>query len=136
MTGKVPRDYDLEPTILEPQTVHAFIRELLDYADANDTWGVEVAEALVDLVATRLSDTFSSIDRSLAEQLVAAIENHWSDEPVAYVDALCTVLANLGDTRPFLRKRLAAARRPEVGALLAEVLAELDLAYGRGPTNQ
>lgn len=34
MTGRVPRDYDLEPTILEPQTVHAFIRELLDYADA------------------------------------------------------------------------------------------------------
>lgn len=45
-------------------------------------------------------------------------------------------MPNLGDTRPFLLKTLAATRRPEVGVLLAEVLAELDLAYGRGPTNQ
>ena len=125
----LPRDYGREPTILDPQTVHAFVRELLAYANANRTWGVEVAEALVDLIATRLSDTYSSLDPTLAGEVLHSIEANWSSEPVAYVDALCTVLANLGDTRPFLREKLAAAQSPEVRALLAETLMELDRAF-------
>ena len=46
----LPRDYSREPTLLSPQAVHALVRELLDYANANQTWGVEVAEAFVDLM--------------------------------------------------------------------------------------
>ena len=53
----LPRDYRREPTLLTPQAVHALVRELLDYANAHQTWGVAVAEAFVDLIATRLSDT-------------------------------------------------------------------------------
>jgi hypothetical protein len=45
------------PTLLTPQAVHALVRELLDYANAHQTWGVEVAEAFVDLIAPRPSVT-------------------------------------------------------------------------------
>ena len=127
--SRLPRDYSREPTILDPQTVHAFVRELLDYANANRTWGVEVADALADLIATRLSDTYSSLEPALADEVLSGIQSNWSPEPIAYVDALCTVLANLGDTRPLLREKIATAHSPEVRALLAETLAELDRAY-------
>jgi hypothetical protein len=109
--------------------VQAFVRELLAYANANGTWGVEVAEALVGLVATRLSDTHSSLDPTLAREVLSGIEANWSSEPLAYVDALCTVLANLGDTRWFLRQRIAASRSPEVRALLSETLLEMERAF-------
>jgi hypothetical protein len=124
--NRLPRDYSREPTILDPQTVHAFVRELLDYANANRTWGVEVAEALVDLIATRLSDTHSSLDPDLAREVLSGVEANWSPEPLAYVDALCTVLANVGDTSLFLRGKMATESRPEVRALLAGTLADLD----------
>jgi hypothetical protein len=124
--NRLPRDYSREPTILDPQTVQALVRELLDYANANGTWGVEVAEALVDLIATRLSDTYSSLDPDLVREVLSGVEANWSHEPLAYVDALCTVLANLGDTRVFLQGKLATEPRPAVRALLAGTLAELD----------
>ncbi len=127
--NRLPRDYSREPTILDPRTVHAFVRELLDHANANRTWGVEVAEALADLIATRLSDTYSSLEPALADDVLSGVEANWSPEPIAYVDALCAVLANIGDTRPFVRATMATAHSPEVRALLAETLAELDLAY-------
>jgi hypothetical protein len=127
--NRLPRDYGREPTILDPQTVHAFVRELLGYANANRTWGVEVAEALVDLIATRLSDTYASLDPTLAREVLSGIEANWFPEPLAYVDALCTVLANLGDTRPFLREKLTTSQSPEVRALLAQTLMELDKAF-------
>ena len=127
--NRLPRDYRREPTILDPQTVDAFVRELLGYANANRTWGVEVAEALVDLIATRLSDTYSSLDPALAREVLSGIEANWSPEPLTYVDALCTVLANLGDTRPFLREKIATCHSPEVRALLTETLMELDVAF-------
>ena len=101
--NRLPRDYQREPTILDPQTVDVLVRELLGYANDNGTWGVEVADALVDLIATRHSDTYSSLDPALARAVLSGVEANWSYEPLAYVDALCTVLANLGDTRPFLR---------------------------------
>jgi hypothetical protein len=125
----LPRDYGREPTILDSDTVHAFVRELLAYANANRTWGVEVAEALVDLIATRLSDTYSSLDPALAREVFRGIEANWSPEPLAYVDALCTVLANIGDTRSFLRERIAAEPSAEVRALLAETLTQLDRVF-------
>jgi hypothetical protein len=89
---------------------------------------VEVADALVDLIATRLSDTHSSLDPALAREVLAAVRANWSPEPLAYVDALCTVLANLGDSRPFLREKMASGQSPEVQALLTETLCELDRA--------
>ena len=49
--------------------------------------------------------------------------------PLAYVDALCTVLANLGDTRRFLREQLAIERSPAAYAILAETLTELDRSF-------
>src|SRR5262245_60994820 len=127
--NQLPRDYSREPTILDPQTVHAFVWELLDYANTNRTWGVEVAEALVDLIATRLSDTYSSLDPALAREVLRGVQANWSPEPLAYVDALCTVLANLGDTRPLLREKIATEQSPEVRSLLAETLAELDRCF-------
>jgi hypothetical protein len=42
--------------------VHAVVRELLDHANAYQTWGVEVAAAFVDLIATRLSVTYAALD--------------------------------------------------------------------------
>jgi hypothetical protein len=128
--NRLPRDYSREPTILDPQTVHALVRELLDHANANQTWGLEVAEALVDLIAGRLSDTHSSLDSTLAREVLDGVRANWSPEPLAYVDALCTVLANLGDSRPFLREKIATGQSPEVQALLAETLSELDRAFG------
>jgi hypothetical protein len=127
--NRLPRDYSREPTILDPQTVHALVRELLDYANANRTWGVEVAGALVDLIATRLSDMHSSLDPALAREVISGIRANWSPDPLAYVDALCTVLANLGDSRPLIREKMAAGQRPEVQALLAETLSELDQGF-------
>jgi len=127
--NRLPRDYSREPTILDPQTVHAFVRELLDHANANSTWGVEVAEALLDLIATRLSDTHSSLDPALAREVLSGIQANWSLEPLAYVDSLCTVLANLGDTRLFLREKMVTGQSPEVRTLLAETLAELDRVF-------
>ena len=127
--NRLPRDYSREPTILDPQTIHAFVQELLDYANANRTWGVEVAEALVNLIATRLSDTYSSLDPALAREVLSSIEANWSPEPLAYVDALCTVLANLGDTRPLLQEKMATGQSPEVRALLAETLVELNRSF-------
>jgi hypothetical protein len=127
--NRLPRDYSHEPTILDPQTIHAFVRELLDYANANRTWGVEVAEALVNLIATRLSDTYSSLDPTLAGEVLSGIQANWSPEPLAYVDALCTVLANLGDTRPLLQEKIATSQSPEVRALLAETLVELNRSF-------
>jgi len=106
--------------------VHALVRELLDYANVNQTWGVEVAEAFVDLIATRLSDTSAPLDPCLAREVLGGIRAHWASEPLAYVDALCTVLANLGDTRPFLREQIATERSPAAHAVLAGTLAELD----------
>ena len=129
----LPRDYSREPTILDPQTVHAFVRELLGYANSNRTWGIEVAEALVDLTATRLSDTHSSLDRALAREVLNGVEANWFPEPLAYVDALCTVLANLGDTRPFLREKIATTQSREVRALLAQTLMEVELAFPEQP---
>ena len=126
--NRLPRDYSREPTMLDPPTVHAFVRELIDYANANRTWGVEVADALVDLIAVRLSDTHSSLDPGLAREVLSSIRANWSPEPLAYVDALCTVLANLGDSRPLLREMMATGQSPEVQALLAETLSELDRA--------
>lgn len=125
----LPRDYAREPTLLDAQTVHALVRELLAYASANGTWGVEVAEALVDLVANRLSDTHSSLDPMLTREVLDAIEANWSSEPLAYVDALCTVLANLGDTRRFLREKIATAHGSEVRALLEETMREVEQAF-------
>jgi hypothetical protein len=125
----LPRDYGREPTILDRRTVHTLVVELLAYANANRTWGVEVAEALVDLIATRLSDTYSSLDPMLAREVLQSVEANWSPEPLAYVDALCTVLANLGDTRSFLREKIAAEESLEVRALLAETLTQLDQAF-------
>jgi hypothetical protein len=125
----LPRDYGREPTILDRRTVHALVAELLAYANANRTWGVEVAEALVELIATRLSDTNSSLDPILAREVLQGIEVNWSPEPLAYVDALCTVLANLGDTRSFLREKIAAEGSPEVRVLLAETLTQLEQAF-------
>ena len=133
LVNRLPRDYGREPTILDPQTVHAFVRELLGYANANRTWGIEVAEALVDLIATRLSDTYSSLDPTLAREVLSGIEANWFPEPLAYVDALCTVLANLGDTRPFLREKIAATQSLEVRALLAQTLMEVELAFPEQP---
>ena len=69
--NRLPRDYSREPTILHPQTVHAYVRELLGYANANRT---EVAEALVDLIATRLSDLHSSLDPALAREVLCGIQ--------------------------------------------------------------
>ena len=66
----LPRDYRREPTLLTPQAVHALVRELLDYANAHQTWGVEVAEAFVDLIATRLSDTHAALDPCLAREVL------------------------------------------------------------------
>jgi hypothetical protein len=125
MVNRLPRDYGREPTLLDPHTVHAFVLELLAYANANRTWGVEVAEALVDLIATRLSDSHASLDPMLAREVLSSIEANWRSEPLAYVDALCTVLANLGDTRPFLHDKIATSHNPEVRALLTETLMEL-----------
>jgi hypothetical protein len=122
----LPRDYSREPTLLTAPAVHALVRELLDYANAHQTWGIEVAEAFVDLIATRLSDTYAPLDPLLAREVLSGIRAHWASEPLAYVDALCTVLANLGDTRPFLREQIATERSPETHAILAETLAELD----------
>jgi hypothetical protein len=127
--NRLPRDYSCEPTILDSQTIHTFVRELLDYANANRTWGVEVAEALVDLIVTRLSDTHSSLDPALAREVLSGIQANWLPEPLAYVDALCTVLANLGDTRPLLREKIATGQSPEVRALLAETLVELNRGF-------
>jgi hypothetical protein len=127
--NRIPRDYRREPTILDSQTVHAFVRELLDYANDNQTWGVEVAEALVDLIATRLSDTHSYLEPALAHEVLSGIRANWSSEPLTYVDALCTILANLGDTRSFLRERMAGDSSPEIRTLLAQTVAELDLAF-------
>ena len=131
--NRLPRDYSREPTTLDPPMVHALVRELLDYANANRTWGVEVAEALVDLIAARSSDVHSSLDPALAREVHDCIRANWSPEPLAYVDALCTVLANLGDTRPFLREKIATGQSPEVQALLAETLSELDRAFAEQP---
>jgi hypothetical protein len=129
LVNRLPRDYSREPTILDSQTIHAFVRELLDYANANRTWGVEVAEAMVDLIATRLSDTHSSLAPALAREVLSGIQANWSPEPLAYVDALCTVLANLGDTRPLLREKLATTQSPEVRVLLAKTLVELNQGF-------
>ena len=128
----LPRDYRREPTLLTPQAVHAFMREGLDYAHVNQTWGVEVAEAFVDLIATRLSDTYAPLDPRLAREVLGGIRAHCASAPLAYVDALCTVLANLGDTRPFLREQLTTERSPAARAVLAETLAELDRSFA-GP---
>jgi hypothetical protein len=125
----LPRDYSREPTLLTAQAVHALVRELLDYANVHQTWGDEVAEAFVDLIATRLSDTYAPLDPTLAREVLGGIRAHWASEPLAYVDALCTVLANLGDTRPFLREQLATERSPAACAVLAETLAELDRSF-------
>jgi hypothetical protein len=122
----LPRDYRREPTILDPPTVHTLVRELLDYANANRTWGIEVAEALADLVVTRLSDTHSSLDPALAREVFDGIRANWSTEPLAYVDALCTVLVNMEGTRPFLEGKFVAEQSPDVRALLAEALADSD----------
>ena len=128
---RLPREYHREPTLLAPETVHAYVRELLDFANAHQTWGVEVADALVDLLAARLSDTHSALDPALGEEVLRSIQANWSSEPVAYVDALCTILANLNiDTRSFLREKLAGEQREEIRALLAGTLAELDRCYG------
>jgi hypothetical protein len=105
------------------------VRELLDYANAHQTWGVEVAGAFVDLIATRLSDTYTPLDPLLAQEVLGGLRAHWASEPLASVDALCTVLANLGNTRPFLREQLATERSPAAHALLAETLAELDRSF-------
>lgn len=125
----LPRDYRREPTLLAPQAVHTLVRELLDYANVHQAWGVEVAEAFVDLIATRLSDTYAPLEPLLAQEVLGGIRAHWASEPLAYVDALCTVLANLGDTHPFLREQLATERSPAARALLAETLAELDRSF-------
>jgi hypothetical protein len=61
--------------------------------------------------------------------VLSGIQANWSSEPLAYVDALCTVLANLGDTRPFVREKMAMSQSPEVGAVLAETLVELDRCF-------
>ena len=61
--------------------------------------------------------------------MLGGIRAHWASEPLAYVDALCMVLANLGNTRPFLREQLATARSPAAHAFLAETLAELDRCF-------
>jgi hypothetical protein len=127
--NRLPRDYSREPTILDSPTIHAFVRELLDYANTNRTWGVEVAEALVDLIATRLSDTHLSLEPALARAVLRGIQANWMPEPLAYVDALCTVLANLGDTGPLLREKLATIQNPEVRALLTETLVELERGF-------
>jgi hypothetical protein len=95
----------------------------------HQTWGVAVAEAFVDLIATRLSDTSASLDPRLAQEVFGGIRAHWASEPLAYVDALCTVLANLGDTRPFLREQLTTERSPAAHAVLAATLAELDRSF-------
>jgi len=84
----LPRDYSREPTLLTPQAVHALVRELLDYANAHQTWGVEVAEAFVDLIATRLSDTHAALDPLLAREVLGGIRAHWASAPLAYVDAV------------------------------------------------
>jgi hypothetical protein len=125
----LPRDYRHEPTLLTPQAVHALVQELLDYANAHQTWGVAVAEAFVDLIATRLSDTHALLDLTLAREVLGGIRAHWASAPLAYVDALCAVLANLGDTRPFLREQLATERSPAARAILAETLAALDRSF-------
>jgi hypothetical protein len=119
--------------MLDAVTVHALVRELLDYANSNRTWGPEVADAFVDLIASYLSDTYSSLDPTLAEDVLNGIRQNWSAEPLAYVDALCTVLANLGDTRPFLREKFAVEQGPAVRALLAETLDELNRCYPTRP---
>ena len=95
----VTRDYRHEPTLLTSQAVHALVRELLDYANTHQTWGVAVAEAFVDLIATRLSDTYAPLDPLLARAVLGGIRRA-GPPALAYVDVLCTVLANLGDTRP------------------------------------
>jgi hypothetical protein len=125
----LPRDYRREPTLLTPQAVHALVWELLDYANVHQTWGVVVAEAFLDLIATRLSDIYAPLDPTLARGVLDGIRAHWASEPLAYVDALCTVLANLGDTRPFLREKLTTERNPAAHAVLAETLAELDRSF-------
>ena len=94
---------------------------------------VESAEAFVDLIATRLSDTHAALDPRLAREVLGGIRAHWASAPLAYVDALCTVLANLGDTRPFLREQLAIERSPAAHAVLAETLAELDRSFADEP---
>jgi hypothetical protein len=83
----------------------------------------------VNLIATRLSDTYSSLDPTLAGEVLSGIQANWSPEPLAYVDALCTVLANLGDTRPLLQEKIATSQSPEVRALLAETLVELNRSF-------
>jgi hypothetical protein len=105
------------------------VREVLDYANVNQTWGVEVAEAFVDLITTRLSDTDVPLDPRLAQEVLDGIRAHWASAPLASVDALCTVLAHLGDTRPFLREQLATERSPAAHAVLAETFAELDRSF-------
>jgi hypothetical protein len=70
------------------------------------------------------------LDSALAGEVLSGTQANGSSEPIGYVDALCTILANLGDTRPFLRETIARVRSAEVRALLAETLAEQDLGFG------
>jgi hypothetical protein len=129
----LPRDYTREPTILDRATVHRYVRELVAFANAPDLGrgggrGAGRSDRRPALGHVRVPRPGARPD------VLRAIEAHWSPEPIAYVDGLCTVLANLSiDTRPFLREKLAGEKRAPLRALLAETLAELDRLEGGAP---
>ena len=117
----LPRDYDALPTILGPGEVHRYVEELLDFARRNGTWGQEVAEALHDLIATRLSDTYSVLAPDLSDRVFDEVEANWSTDSMDYVDALCSVLVNItADTTPFFQQRLEIEQDERVKAILEE----------------
>ena len=80
---------------------------------------------LQDVRLHRIQVGEAGLDPRLAQEVLGGIRAHWASAPLAYVDALCTVLANLGDTRSFLREQIATERSPAAHAFLAETLAEL-----------
>ena len=125
----LPRDYRREPTLLTPQAVHALVRELLDYANAHQTWGVEVAEAFVDLTATRLSDTHAALDPCLAREVLGGIQAHWASEPLA--SRRCPVYgpSEPGEHSPVPTRAARHRASPAARTVLATTLAELDRSF-------
>ena len=131
MERTVLRDYAaLGPTIMEPEAVHAYLGEILNFAETSHTNDKEVAEALLEMIF-RLSDTYSKLDEQTGARILVWVQEHGSSESIEFLDILCSILANLEKKAvvAFVKEKVKLESHPEPRKLLKELSEELSVEF-------
>lgn len=124
----LPRNYhELGPTILEPETAHKYVNEILEVAENSGSGIIEIAEALYE-IGVRLSDQYQIYSKVESLRIMKWVESVWCDnkEDAESLIPLFYMIDTRADAIECLRRILKESKNVSCKKLLSEMIDEIN----------